>query len=124
MTRGQVAAFLSINPETIRYYENINLIEPSIDPRNGYRYYDEILVSRLELILRFKTLGFSLKEIGTFFELLQNSLEKPERLGKYIEQKIRDIDEQIANLTSVKRQLLQFKNREDRKTCDLFAKFI
>ncbi|MBN2625534.1 MAG: MerR family transcriptional regulator [Spirochaetales bacterium] len=124
MTRGQVAAFLSINPETIRYYENINLIEPGIDPRNGYRYYDEILVSRLELILRFKTLGFSLKEIGAFFELLQNSLEKPERLGKYIEQKIRDIDEQIANLTSVKRQLLQFKNREDRKTCDLFAKFI
>ncbi len=115
---------MSINPETIRYYENINLIEPSIDPRNGYRYYDEILVSRLELILRFKTLGFSLKEIGAFFELLQNSLEKPERLGKYIEQKIRDIDEQIANLTSVKRQLLQFKNREDRKTCDLFAKFI
>jgi DNA-binding transcriptional MerR regulator len=124
MTRGQVAAFLNVNAETLRYYENIALIEPKIDKRNGYRYYDEILVSKLELILRFKTLGFSLKEIGTFFELLRESREKPDHLGKYIEQKIQDIDEQIANLRSVKRQLLQFKNREDRKTCDLFAKFI
>ena len=115
---------MNVNPETIRYYENINLIEPAIDPKNGYRYYDEMMVSRLELILRFKTLGFSLKEIGRFFDLLRQSLERPDRLGKYIEQKIRDIDEQIANLTSVKKQLLQFKNREDKKTCDLFAKFI
>jgi len=124
MTRGQVAEYLRINSETLRYYEKIKLIDPKHDKSNGYRYYDENIISKLELIISFKNLGFSLKEIREFFELIKTSTENPNRFNEYLTDKVSELNKQIQKIILVKDQLEKFKNKEDKETCELFSKFI
>jgi MerR family transcriptional regulator, mercuric resistance operon regulatory protein len=123
MTRGQAAEKLQINKETLRYYEQIGLIEPTYHKDSTYRQYDELTLSRLELILRFKTFGFSLKEIKLFFSLLKDSSRNPEIFSQFLNKKIEDVDSQIEGLSQVKNSLISFRDREDKDSCQLFSKF-
>ena len=51
---------LKVNPKTIRYYEEIELLpEPARNP-SCYRVYSDRDVERLDFILRAKALDFSL----------------------------------------------------------------
>jgi len=123
MTRGQVSKKLQINPETLRYYENIGLIAPAFGS-NQYRFYDDVLVDKIELILKFKALGFSLKEIRRFFDLIGSSTDDPKRFNHYLTHKIVEIEKQIEGLRLLKQSLILFRDKEDRETCSLFSKYI
>jgi DNA-binding transcriptional MerR regulator len=62
---GDVARLAGTTPRTIRYYEEIGLLEPAGDrPSGGHRAYTEADVERLREILRLKELlGVSLDEL-------------------------------------------------------------
>lgn len=124
MTRGQVANLLNINSETLRYYEKLKLIKPHIIKDNGYRYYDDILISKIQLIVSFKNLGFTLNEIKEFFILIESSDKNPNKFSQYIDLKVSEIDDQISSLHQVKESLLKFRDKKDKTTCSLFSKFI
>ena len=62
-TTSQVAAFTGISKRTLQYYDEIGLLKPSKLTQSGYRLYDEDAMQKLQQILFFKELGFSLKEI-------------------------------------------------------------
>jgi DNA-binding transcriptional MerR regulator len=62
-----VADQLGVTHRTLRFYEDKGLIDPA---RVGNtRIYSKRDVARMQLILRGKRLGFSLKEIATFLDL-------------------------------------------------------
>ena len=63
---GEVAGRLGISPRTIKYYEELGLIEPEERSPGGFRLYAERDVHRLERILRLKDMGFSLAAIREF----------------------------------------------------------
>jgi MerR family transcriptional regulator, repressor of the yfmOP operon len=66
MRIGHVAGLVGTTPRTIRYYEEIGLLEASGPPRpsGAHREYTEADVERLREILRFKDLlGVSLEEL-------------------------------------------------------------
>jgi DNA-binding transcriptional MerR regulator len=63
----EVATELGITTRAIRFYEDKGLLDP---PRVGtMRIYSRREVGRLQLILRGKRLGFSLREIKEFLDL-------------------------------------------------------
>ena len=57
-----VADASGFTPATLRYYEQIGLLETSRTPA-GYRVYDQRTLDRLAFIARAKQLGCSLEEI-------------------------------------------------------------
>jgi DNA-binding transcriptional MerR regulator len=65
MRIGDVAREAGTTPRTIRYYEEIGLLEPAGERASGaHREYGESDVERLREILRFKDLlGVSLEEL-------------------------------------------------------------
>jgi len=64
---GDVAAMFDISTKTLRIYDRIGLLKPSIiNVENGYRYYTPNQLSTLEVILNLKKVGFSLKVISLF----------------------------------------------------------
>jgi DNA-binding transcriptional MerR regulator len=65
MRIGDVARATGTTPRTIRYYEEIGLLEPAGErPSGAHREYGEADVERLREILRFKDLlGVSLDEL-------------------------------------------------------------
>jgi DNA-binding transcriptional MerR regulator len=64
-TVKQLADLAGVSRRTLRYYDEIGLLAPSQKAENGYRYYDDAAVLRLQQILFFRELGLSLEAIRT-----------------------------------------------------------
>ena len=59
------AMLIGVSVRTLHYYDEIDLLKPAfVDERNGYRFYDEKSLQRMQEILFYRELDFSLKTIG------------------------------------------------------------
>jgi len=65
----QIAKLAGTTSRTLRHYDDIGLLAPSRIGGNGYRYYDERALVRLQRILLLRDLGLGLLQIK---ELLEN----------------------------------------------------
>ncbi|MDE2816681.1 MAG: MerR family transcriptional regulator [Chloroflexota bacterium] len=70
---GEVAEQLGLTPRTLRYYEEIGLLEPPSRMEGGFRLYSATDIDRLENIVQLKRLlGFSLREIKQVVEAMES----------------------------------------------------
>lgn len=61
----EFADFTGVSVRTLHYYDEIGLLEPAmVDRATGYRYYDEQSLLRMQEILFYRELDFSLKSIS------------------------------------------------------------
>ncbi len=72
---------------------------------NGYRAYDREAVGVLHFINRAKALGFSLEEVREILTLRRGGTEPFECVTAMIERNLVAIDERIAELSRLRRQL-------------------
>lgn len=61
---GEVAKQSGVTSRTLRHYESIGLLLPSSTRTNGYRYYDDAALVRLQRILLLRELGVGLTAIA------------------------------------------------------------
>jgi DNA-binding transcriptional MerR regulator len=65
----EAAELVGLTPRTIRYYEEVGLLEPAARSEGAYRLYDEDDLDRLRYIKAMRDdAGFSLAEIGLLLE--------------------------------------------------------
>lgn len=62
-TVKKLAKIAGVSVRTLHYYDEIGLLKPSFIKENGYRYYEEKELLKLQQILFFKELEFSLEDI-------------------------------------------------------------
>ena len=61
----EFAEFMGVSVRTLHYYDEIGLLTPAfVDQSTGYRFYDENSLLRMQEILFYRELDFSLKSIG------------------------------------------------------------
>ena len=61
----EFAEFTGVSVRTLHYYDEIGLLPPAfVDRSTGYRFYDEDSLLRMQEILFYRELDFSLKSIG------------------------------------------------------------
>lgn len=63
LTVAEVCRVAGVTPRTLHYYDEIDLLEPTTVGENGYRYYDETALLRLQQILLYRELEIPLGEI-------------------------------------------------------------
>ncbi len=63
LTIKQLSQLAGVTPRTLRYYDQIGLLKPSQVGQNGYRYYTEEALLRLQQVLFYRELGVPLEEI-------------------------------------------------------------
>jgi len=68
LTIGQVAKEVGLPSKTIRYYEEVKLIQPTKRMDNKYREYSQENIARLRLIKQARVLGLSLDEVKQLVE--------------------------------------------------------
>jgi MerR family transcriptional regulator, thiopeptide resistance regulator len=105
-TIKQLADIASVTTRTLRYYDQIGLLEPASTGENGYRYYDKGSLLRLQQILFLRELDVPLQEIGGL--LSQPDLDLKVVLAKHraaldgrrkrLQKLIETIDHTITNL--------------------------
>jgi len=65
----EVAAETGLTPRSIRYYEEVGLLEPAARSEGAYRLYDASDLERLRFIKELRDeAGFSLSQIGQLLE--------------------------------------------------------
>ena len=62
-TVNTLAKLASVSVRTLHYYDEVGLLKPSAIQKNGYRVYEESELLRLQQILFFRELEFSIDEI-------------------------------------------------------------
>ena len=60
---GQMAKVCKLSIQTLRYYDNIDLIKPAVIKDNGYRYYNQEQILVFNVIKGLKELKLSLNQI-------------------------------------------------------------
>jgi DNA-binding transcriptional MerR regulator len=114
----QLSKMAGVSVRTLHYYDQINLLKPSIRTTAGYRLYGEEELLRLQQILFYKELDFELKEIGSMlgdpqFDLMAALASHKQMLKKRrarINTLMSTIDQTISHL----------KNEEKMKHEDLY----
>ena len=109
---AQVADEFGVTHRTVRHYEELGLISP--ERRGTARVYHRRDRTRLGLILRGKRLGFPLEEIRTIIDLydvprgrrsqLEYVLGQIDERRADLEQRRRDIDAALSELTDFERR--------------------
>ena len=75
----EFAQQIGVSVRTLHYYDEIGLLKPSeVDAQNGYRFYDERSLERMQEILFYRELDFSLKTIAQI--LLSPDYDKQQAL--------------------------------------------
>ena len=90
---GDFSNLSQVSIKALRFYDEVGLLKPTfVDGATGYRYYSANLLPRLNRILVFKELGFSLDEIAS---LLQDNLN-PDQVRQALRNKRSDLSRRIA----------------------------
>lgn len=81
----EFAKLTGVSVRTLHFYDEIGLLKPSsVDEQNGYRFYDECSLTRMQEILFYRELDFPLKEIRMILSSpdydKQNALKEQKRL--------------------------------------------
>ena len=102
-TVKEVSAFTGVSVRTLHHYDAIGLLKPSRVTEAGYRLYDDAALQRLQSILLFRTLRFSLKEIGQILDSPHfNPQEALEQQLTMLELQRKQLDETIAHVRKMK----------------------
>lgn len=83
MTVNEVSRLTGVSIRTLHYYDQIGLLAPSDITESGYRLYDDAALERLQQILLFRELEFSLKDIYKIIN--SGNFDKKEVLRQQIE---------------------------------------
>lgn len=99
----EVTAQYNVSARTLRYYEDMGLIESVRSSDYAYRLYDKAAIHRLEQILILRRLNISIRDIQRIFST-SGSETVLEVLGK----KVADIDRDVLLLQELKEIVLSF----------------
>lgn len=99
----EISVKYNISARTLRYYEDMGLIESTRSDGYAYRLYDEAAIRRLEQILILRRLNISIKDIKSIF-----STAVSEVILDVLEKKVDHIDEEVSLLHELKSIVLEF----------------
>lgn len=108
MLINELSKKTGVSIHTIRYYENLGLLQGATDDTvksNNYKNYDENIVERLEIILEAKEVGFTLAEIRRLLlSWFDSSNSKSETVDMF-KIKIQEIENKIKQFKQIKKRL-------------------
>ncbi|SET06268.1 DNA-binding transcriptional regulator, MerR family [Oceanobacillus limi] len=104
---SELAAQFGITNRTIRYYEELGLLQPSRSA-GGQRLFTKKEQTRLRLIFRGKKYGFNLEEIREMIQLFDRDPSGKQQLQKTIEyghEKVEEVTSRINELVTIRTEM-------------------
>lgn len=109
-TVKQLSKMAGITPRTLHYYDEIGLLEPSRVGANGYRYYGEEALLRLQQILLYRELDLPLEHIKEIvgrpdfdvLSALESHRQKLRQRIAHMQRLIATVDNTISHLKGQK----------------------
>ncbi|HOQ71146.1 MAG: MerR family transcriptional regulator [Smithellaceae bacterium] len=111
---GELSRKLEMSQRTIRYYEEIGLLNSIKRVEGGRRIYTEKDLRRLKLIKRLKIMGMTLSEMQELESMwsYEKSNEKLlRRLLELLNNHLKRLDDRIADLDILRHEILEYQER-------------
>ena len=111
---GEIAKKLDMSQRTIRYYEEIGLLNSIKRVEAGRRVYTEMDLRRLKLIKRLKIMGMTLSEMQELEAMwtIEKSNDKVlKRLWELLNNQLSRLDDRIADLNILRNEILESQKR-------------
>ena len=109
---GEVAAKVAMTERTIRYYEELGLLDSVKRLDGGTRVYTDDDVRRLTFIRKLKVLGLSLQEMheleGVYTRQRSNRSVLP-RLIELLDAHLESVDSRIAELGALRDEIRSYR---------------
>ena len=99
----EIARTAGTTSRTLRHYDSIGLLRPSRTGENGYRYYDQASLVRLQRILLLRDLGLGLPAIA---EVLAHEPDAARALGRHLDW-LRQERDRLARQIAAVRQTME-----------------
>jgi DNA-binding transcriptional MerR regulator len=115
---GTLAQKLEMSQRTIRYYEEIGLLNSIKRIEGGRRVYTDVDLRRLKLIKRLKIMGMTLSEMQELeaMWIIEKSNEKVlKRLLELLENHLKRLDDRIADLDILRHEITEYQERINAK---------
>lgn len=94
---GDVAEAVGLSLRTVRYYEEVGLLESVSRSEGGFRLYEQGQVDQLRLIKKMKPLGLSLEDMRSLLNACRSIHSSENAVAKA---EARDAMERFAKITS------------------------
>jgi len=107
---GKLSRHANVKVPTIRYYEQIGLLEEPLRTEGGQRRYDHNAMNRLDMIAHARDLGFSIDAIREFIRLAGHPDAPCEDLDQITEHHLNDVQQRIQKLERLKAELQSMLN--------------
>jgi MerR family transcriptional regulator, repressor of the yfmOP operon len=111
---GELAKKLEMSQRTIRYYEEIGLLNSIKRIEGGRRVYTDADLKRLKLIKRLKIMGMTLSEMQELeaMWIIEKSSEKVlKRLLELLGNHLKRLDDRIADLDILRHEIMEYQER-------------
>ena len=115
---GELASILDMSPRTIRYYEEVGLLNSIKRVEGAKRVYTDQDLRRLRFIKRLKLLGLTLvemKELEDIYRIHKTNKKVLPKLLELLDRRMREIDERVNNLQKLKAEIMSYREKIEEK---------
>ena len=111
---GDLAKSVGLTTRTLRYWEEVGIIESVQRADGASRGYTPYYVRRIRFILKLKELGLTIKEMQDLYvaygEAKQTERMVP-RLIEILDDHINKVDEKMSKLASLRKEIVEYRQR-------------
>ena len=102
---GDLAAATGVKVPTIRYYEQIGLIDPPARTEGNQRRYGRPAVERLQFIAHARVMGFPMPSLKAMLRIAGHRDAPCADIDELVSDRLAEVDERIARLTRLRQEL-------------------
>ncbi len=111
---GELAISLGLTTRTLRYWEEVGIIESVQRADGATRGYTPYFVRRIKFIMKLKELGLTIKEMQDLYVAYGEAKETERmipRLLEILDDHIHKVDEKMAKLASLRKEVVDYRKR-------------
>lgn len=107
-TVSQLAKQYQVSRSTLLYYERKGLLQPACRSDNGYRWYGEKQLKRLEAILAYRSYGIPVNSIQSLL-----SRDNDRTQGQILQQQFKTLEQEIQKLRQQQKAIVLLLNQPE-----------
>ena len=111
---GDVARTLGLTTRTLRYWEEVGIIDSSQRQGGGSRAFTPYMVRRIRFILKLKELGLTIKELqdlSVAYGDAKRTGDMIPRLIDILDSHVNKVDEKISQLAMLRKEIVDYRQK-------------
>ncbi|MEI7815848.1 MAG: MerR family transcriptional regulator [Desulfuromonadales bacterium] len=111
---GDLAKSVGLTTRTLRYWEEVGIIESEERLGGANRGYSPYFVRRIKFIMKLKDMGLTIKEMQDLYVAYGEAKETEQMIPKLVailDKHTQLVDEKIAKLHSLRKDIVEYRQR-------------